>query len=141
MIEISTERLTIKKLSALDKARLIVLIGNLRASETLSNLPYPYTDEDAEHWIGIVQSSEFNLNIFHDGLLIGGIGLTPKVMAVVNSGIGLGLNIEVRSTQPRRVTRCSVMQAQRHASGNVERMFTRVIWLLPTFLKKLGLSK
>ena len=90
MIEISTERLTIKKLSALDKARLIVLIGNPRASETLSNLPYPYTDEDAEHWIGIVQSSEFNLNIFHDGLLIGGIGLTPQSDGCCELGYWLG---------------------------------------------------
>ena len=46
MIEISTERLTIKRLSALDKAQLIELIGDLRVSEMLSNVPYPYTDED-----------------------------------------------------------------------------------------------
>ena len=111
MIEISTERLTIKKLSALDKARLIELIGDPRVSETLSNVPYPYTDEDAEYWMGIVHSSEFNLNIFHDGLLIGGVGLTPKVMAVVNSAIGLGLTIGARGTQPRRVTRCLITRA------------------------------
>ena len=73
MLELSTERLTIKKLSRLDKARLIDLIGDPRVSETLSNVPYPYTDEDAEYWMGIVHSSELNLNIFHDGLLIGGI--------------------------------------------------------------------
>ena len=105
MIEISTERLRIKKLTGLDKARLIELIGDLRVSETLSNVPHPYTDEDAEYWMGIVHSSEFNLNIFHDGLLIGGIGF-PKVLAVVNSAIGLGLNIGARGTQPRRLTRC-----------------------------------
>ena len=78
MIELSAERLTIKKLSGLDKARLVELIGDPRVSETLGNVPYPYTDEDAEFWIGIVHSNEFNFNIFHDGLLIGGIGLTPQ---------------------------------------------------------------
>ena len=78
MIEISTERLTIKKLNALDKARLIELIGDLRVSQTLSNVPYPYSDEDAEYWMGIVHSSEVNLNIFHDGLLIGGDRLDPS---------------------------------------------------------------
>ena len=141
MIEISTERLTIKKLSALDKARLTELIGDPRVSETLSNVPYPYTDEDAEYWMGIVHSSEFNLNIFHDGLLIGGIGLTPKVMAVVNSAIGLGLTIGARGTQPRRVTRCLITRAQRPALDKLERMCTKVIRLLLTSLKKLGLSK
>ena len=72
MTEISTERLTIKRLSALDKAQLIELIGDLRVSEMLSNVPYPYTDEDAQYWMGIVHSSKFNLNIFRDELLIGG---------------------------------------------------------------------
>ena len=78
MRELSTERLTIKKLTGLDKARLIQLIGDPRVSETLSNVPYPYTDQDAEYWIRIVHSSEFNFNIFSDGLLIGGLGLTPQ---------------------------------------------------------------
>ena len=71
MIELSTERLTIKKLRGLDRARLVELIGDPRVSQTLSNVPYPYTDEDAEYWIGVVHSSELNLNIFHGGLLIG----------------------------------------------------------------------
>ena len=90
MIEISTERLTTKKLSALDKARLTELIGDPSVSETLSNVPYPYTDEDAEYWMGIVHSSEFNLNIFHDGLLIGGIGLTPQGDGCCELGYWLG---------------------------------------------------
>ena len=67
MLELSTERLTIKKLSRLDKARLIDLIGDPRVSETLSNVPYPYTDEDAEYWMGIVHSCEYYLKIDHDG--------------------------------------------------------------------------
>ena len=92
MIELSTERLTIKKLSRLDKARLIDLIGDPRVSETLSNVPYPYTDEDAEYWMGIVHSSEFNLNIFHDGLLIGGIGLTPQAGDSSELGYWLGFD-------------------------------------------------
>ena len=92
MIELSTERLTIKKLSRLDKARLIDLIGDSRVSETLSNVPYPYTDEDAEYWMGIVHSSEFNLNIFHDGLLIGGIGLTPQGDGCCELGYWLGFD-------------------------------------------------
>ena len=90
MTEISTERLTIKRLSALDKAQLIELIGDLRVSEMLSNVPYPYTDEDAQYWMGIVHSSKFNLNIFRDGLLIGGVGLIPKGDDCCELGYWLG---------------------------------------------------
>ena len=61
MIEIETERLTLKKLGIADKERLINLIGDFRVSETLSNVPYPYTDEDAEYWLDSVKTSEFKL--------------------------------------------------------------------------------
>ena len=90
MTEINTERLTIKRLSALDKAQLIELIGDLRVSEMLSNVPYPYTDEDAQYWMGIVHSSKLNLNIFRDGLLIGGVGLIPKGDDCCELGYWLG---------------------------------------------------
>ena len=39
MIEIETERLTLKRLGIADKERLIALIGDLRVSETLSKVP------------------------------------------------------------------------------------------------------
>ena len=78
MMEIQTERLTIKKLRIADKARLIDLIGDFRVSETLSNVPYPYTDEDAEYWLNSVKISEFQLSIFQNNVLVGGIGLTPE---------------------------------------------------------------
>ena len=78
MIEIETERLTLKKLRLADKERLVSLIGDVRVSETLIEVPHPYTDEDAENWLNIVNSSEFKLSIFQNNVLIGGIGLTPE---------------------------------------------------------------
>ena len=78
MIEIDTERLTLKKLVSADKDLLIDLIGDFRVSETLSNVPHPYTDEDAEYWLEKVSESEFSLNIFLNDVLIGGVGLKPK---------------------------------------------------------------
>ena len=107
----------------------------------LSNVPYPYTDEDAQYWIGIVHSSEFNLNIFHDGLLIGGIGLTPQGDDSCELGYWLGFEYWGKGTLPRRVTRCLITRVQRPASDRLERMFTKIIRLLPKFLKKSGLSK
>ena len=90
MIEIKTERLTLKKLGIADKKRLIDLIGDIRVSETLSNVPYPYTDEDAEYWLDIVNTSEFKLSIFRNRVLIGGIGLTPEDDGYCEFGYWLG---------------------------------------------------
>ena len=89
-IEIETERLTLKKLGISDKDRLIYLIGDSRVSETLSNVPYPYTDEDAEYWLNSVNTSEFKLSIFRNSVLIGGIGLTPEDDGYWEFGYWLG---------------------------------------------------
>ena len=90
MNEIKTERLTLKKCEIADKQRLIDLIGDFRVSETLSNVPYPYTDEDAEYWLNSVKTSEFKLNIFKNNVLIGGIGLTPEEDDSCELGYWLG---------------------------------------------------
>ena len=90
MIEIKTERLTLKKMGISDKDRLISLLGDSRVSQTLSNLPHPYTDEDAEYWLDIVNASEFKLSIFQNGILIGGIGLTPEDDGYCEFGYWLG---------------------------------------------------
>ena len=78
MLEISTDILTLKKFGSADKERLIDLIGDSRVSETLSNVPHPYTDEDAEYWLNSVKTSEFKLSIVLNSVLIGGIGLTRE---------------------------------------------------------------
>ena len=76
MMKIETERLVLKKLVDADKERLVSLIGDFRVSKTLSNVPYPYTLDDADEWLKIVDNEEFNLNIFLNDNLIGGVGLT-----------------------------------------------------------------
>ena len=88
--EIKTERLTLKKLGVSEKGRLIDLIGDSRVAETLSNVPHPYTDEDAEYWLNSVNTSEFRLNIFRNHVLIGGIGLTPEDDGYCELGYWLG---------------------------------------------------
>ena len=67
--------MTIKKIKKTDKKQLVDLIGDFRVSKTLSNVPYPYTDKDAEYWLNDVKNSKFKLNIFLDNILIGGVGL------------------------------------------------------------------
>ena len=91
MTKIKTERLVLKKLVQADKERLVSLIGDFRVSKTLSKVLYPYTLEDADEWLKIVDNEEFNLNIFLNDDLIGGVGLTPTEDDFYELGYWLGV--------------------------------------------------
>ena len=91
MMRIETERLVLKKLVDADKERLVSLIGDFMVSKTLSNVPYPYTLDDADEWLKIVDNEEFNLNIFLNDDLIGGVGLTPIEDDFCELGYWLGV--------------------------------------------------
>ena len=89
-MEIKTERLTIKKIKKTDKKQLVDLIGDCKVSKTLSNVPYPYTDKDAEYWLNDVKNSKFKLNIFLDNILIGGVGLRNMDIDYYELGYWIG---------------------------------------------------
>ena len=91
MMRIETERLVLKKLVDVDKERLVSLIGDFMVSKTLSNVPYPYTLDDADEWLKKVDNEEFNLNIFLNDDLIGGVGLTPTEDDFFELGYWLGV--------------------------------------------------
>ena len=91
MIKIETERLVLKKLVDADKERLVSLIGDFRVSKTLSKVPYPYTLDDADEWLERSHNQKFNLNIFLNDDLIGGIGLTPAEDDFYELGYWLGV--------------------------------------------------
>ena len=114
MIKIETERLVLKKLVEADKERLVSLIGDFRVSKTLSNVPYPYTRDDADEWLKIVDNEEFNLNIFLNDNLIGGVGLTPAEDDFYELGYWLGVEYwgQGYSTE-------SVMQLLNYAKSNI----------------------
>ena len=76
MNPIKTERLTLKRAALEHKSRLIQLIGDFRVASMLSNVPHPYTDKDADYWLGKIEKEELNLNIFLYDVLIGGVGLS-----------------------------------------------------------------
>ena len=92
IIKIQTEKLVLKKLVQADKERLVSLIGDFMVSKTLSNVPYPYTLDDADEWLEIVDNEEFNLSIFLNNDLIGGIGLTPLEDDFHELGYWLGVD-------------------------------------------------
>ena len=77
-IKLLTPRLVIKKIEDKDKNKLILELGNWEVSKWLSRVNYPYSEEDADDWFYIVSQSNFNLNVFRNNSLIGGIGLTQN---------------------------------------------------------------
>ena len=66
---LNTERLTLKKIDNCDKNRLVDLMKDSTIARYLSDVPFPYTETDADNWIERVKTEEFQLNIFLGQLL------------------------------------------------------------------------
>jgi hypothetical protein len=60
MNPIKTERLTLKRAALEHKSRLIQLIGDFRVASMLSNVPYPYTDKEADYWLEKIENEELS---------------------------------------------------------------------------------
>jgi len=90
MIEIKTERLVVRKIKNSDKERLVTLLGDFDVSKTLGTVPYPYAIADAEKWLETTRNQEFNLNIFLNDNLIGGVGLRLDADEFYELGYWLG---------------------------------------------------
>ncbi len=88
---LNTERLTLKKVGKLDKNRFVDLMKDSTIARSLSNVPFPYTDKDADNWIERVKTEEFELNIFLANNLIGGVGLTLEREGFYHLGYWLGV--------------------------------------------------
>ena len=77
MTEIHTDRLILRKaISEQEKISLVSQIGDWEVVKWLANAPYPYTDDDLEDYLLISDSNQFDLNIFLNNKLIGGVSLT-----------------------------------------------------------------
>jgi [ribosomal protein S5]-alanine N-acetyltransferase len=92
MTKIETERLVLKEIVDADKERLVSLIGDFQVSKNLSKVPYPYTLDDADEWLERSHNQKFNLNIFLNDDLIGGVGLTPAEDDFYELGYWLGVD-------------------------------------------------
>ena len=114
MMKIETERLVLKKLVDTDRERLVSLIGDFMVSKTLSNVPYPYTLNDADEWLKIVDNEEFNLNIFLNDGLIGGVGLTLAEDDFYELGYWLGVEYWGQGYATE-----SVMELLNYAKSNI----------------------
>jgi RimJ/RimL family protein N-acetyltransferase len=74
----STNRLEIRHPTIADKQKLMLEIGKWDVAKYLTHVPYPYADEDADKWIQMCKENKLQSNIYLDGSLMGGIGLTKK---------------------------------------------------------------
>ena len=77
---IVTERLVLRPIEAADHPRLVELANNWRVVKNLSMMPYPYTPEAADDWIGKqdglwAAGNNIPLAVTIGGFLIGGIGV------------------------------------------------------------------
>ena len=92
MIEIRTDRLVLRKTkkSEKDKELLISQIGDWEGAKWLTNVPYPYTEDDAKNWFKTLHLKELCLSIYLDNSLIGGIDLSQDKDELHELGYWLG---------------------------------------------------
>ena len=76
MTEITTERLILRKATSRDKSTLIREIGAWDVAKWLTRVPYPYTEHHADEFLNIIKDQPFNVSIFRQHKLIGGVVLT-----------------------------------------------------------------
>ena len=75
MNRITTKRLILRKATHQDKSALISAIGAWAVTKWLTRVPFPYTDSHADEFLRMTKDLPFNLNIFRQEVLIGGVVL------------------------------------------------------------------
>lgn len=63
-MKFETKRLEIKKPSDEDKQELIDGLNCWEVCKFLTNVPYPYSNRDAEYWLKVTSESKFQSNIY-----------------------------------------------------------------------------
>jgi RimJ/RimL family protein N-acetyltransferase len=76
MTEITTKRLILRQATSRDKSNLVREIGAWDVAKWLTRVPYPYTEHHADEFLHIIKDQPFNINIFRQHKLIGGVVLT-----------------------------------------------------------------
>ena len=90
MIEIKTKRLSLRHITPEYKKSLVNLIGDESVASSLSNVPFPCTESDADCWIESVKPKLCSLDVFSNDELIGGVGLTEHEHNLLELGYWIG---------------------------------------------------
>lgn len=88
---IRTGRLLLRTYEQADAAALVELLDDWDVARWLARVPYPYRLHDAEAFLEISRTDERrSLAITHDGVLVGGIGLSRRPDGPVELGYWIG---------------------------------------------------
>lgn len=83
------------KYSGKHKSELIRLLNNKNVEKWLLQVPFPYTEADADFWISKneqpdTENIDYSFAIENDGILVGGIGLHKKFEHSAEIGYWIG---------------------------------------------------
>jgi ribosomal-protein-alanine N-acetyltransferase len=85
-----TERLRLRPLTARDTARIALLAGDWDVARMTARIPYPYSLELAEQWIGGLADGEIVRGIEREDNLIGVCGYMPDHSRSAEIGYWIG---------------------------------------------------
>jgi RimJ/RimL family protein N-acetyltransferase len=85
-----TERLRLRTLAPRDTARIAALAGDWDVARMTARIPYPYSVELADEWIGGLAEGEFVRGIERGGALIGVCGYMPDDSGSAEIGYWIG---------------------------------------------------
>ena len=143
MIEISTDRLVLKKTSKSDKDKelLVSRIGDWEVAKWLCNVPHPYTKDAAEAWYKTLHQKELSLSIYLDNSLIGGIGLTQDEDKLYEFGYWLGRDYWGQGYATEAGKGLLHYAAQKLSSPKIKASYMKENVASANVLKKLGFNK
>jgi ribosomal-protein-alanine N-acetyltransferase len=87
---VRTERLRLRPLTARDTARIALLAGDWDVARMTARIPYPYSIQLAEQWIGGLADGEVVRGIERRGRLIGVCGYMPHDSRSAELGYWIG---------------------------------------------------
>jgi len=91
MNQIKTKRLVLKKpVKTINKKLIASQIGDWQVAKWLSDVPYPYTEQNAEEWLNNINHDDLTFSIFMNDSLIGGVGVSLEEDNKLDLGYWVG---------------------------------------------------
>lgn len=83
-------RVSLRPIGLDDAPRIAELAGDWDVARMTGRIPYPYSAEQAEHWVSGLAEGEVVFGIDHEGALIGICGYTPQKGGSAELGYWIG---------------------------------------------------
>ena len=77
MFQITTKRLVLKRPDkSINKTQFASMVGDWDIAKWLSDVPYPYTEKNAEKFIKRSSPDDLRFSVFYHEILVGGVGVS-----------------------------------------------------------------